>query len=663
MRHLLHLLLGLAVLGASAESSLAAGPGDGFDEKRNAFEKVAVKGSRSERERALAELVGTANAEAVTVLTGEFARVATKLRKASEELVRVRYQLDRKRVLLVTLEKRAERDRELEQSVTEQRARVRQLQSELARHERSEKTLAPWIQSLGVGSATLFGSIGSKAKAARRTLWKTAEDSPELNQRLAAVEMLGFVGAEGTAVDMQKLSAELGKERSTLRRKLPKLLVGVRKMEARMQKEQEQTGGRTASATMQQYNRTKAEAAGVQRDVVGLARIMEACVDAGGRALTREEGPLLERALAALLRSQKKAKGDARLRTLEMVARAEVPSVREALRSLLEKEKEPTVKGKLIAALAAVGDAELCGWLLERALADESWQVRCRATAALATLRSREAIPVLIERLGALNGRERTDCSEALHSLTGEDFHGNLELWRRWWADVGEDFEVPELPDGEEARAAAVDAVGVTFFGIRTESRRVLFVLDLSGSMTFAMIPRDNPDDDKSKPYDMPQKDELSRLEVAKTELLRALSGIEEGSVFNLVMYASDVWTWKDDLVEMEEDTRAQVASYLEEIEAVGATNLYSALEVALDLAGADADEKWSEPEIDTIFVLSDGRPSVGLSTDADEILAMVKERNEAAGITIHTIGLSGAQDAYLMRSLAEQNGGTYAAR
>jgi Mg-chelatase subunit ChlD len=84
---------------------------------------------------------------------------------------------------------------------------------------------------------------------------------------------------------------------------------------------------------------------------------------------------------------------------------------------------------------------------------------------------------------------------------------------------------------------------------------------------------------------------------------------------------------------------------------------------VALDLAGADADEKWEEPEIDTIFVLSDGRPSVGLSTDADEILALVKERNEAAGITIHTIGLSGAQDAYLLRSLAEQNGGTYAAR
>ena len=48
---------------------------------------------------------------------------------------------------------------------------------------------------------------------------------------------------------------------------------------------------------------------------------------------------------------------------------------------------------------------------------------------------------------------------------------------------------------------------------------------------------------------------------------------------------------------------------------------------------------------------------------DPDEILAFVRERNAAAGITIHTVGLSGAQDAYLLKSLAEQNGGSYVAR
>ena len=50
-------------------------------------------------------------------------------------------------------------------------------------------------------------------------------------------------------------------------------------------------------------------------------------------------------------------------------------------------------------------------------------------------------------------------------------------------------------------------------------------------------------------------------------------------------------------------------------------------------------------------------------TTDPDQILAHVRERNRGVGITLHTIGLSGAQDAYLLRNLAEQNGGIYAGR
>ena len=97
---------------------------------------------------------------------------------------------------------------------------------------------------------------------------------------------------------------------------------------------------------------------------------------------------------------------------------------------------------------------------------------------------------MLIGRLKTVEGRELTDCGEALTSLTGMDFHGNVELWRRWWADNEEGFVVPELKEETDASVAAEESIGVTFFGIRTDSRRVMFVLDLSGSMNFAMIPR-----------------------------------------------------------------------------------------------------------------------------------------------------------------------------
>ena len=76
MRSFSKLLFCTGVLGLLIGQALAAGLDDEFDEKRSAFERVAVKGNQAERERALNELVGTGNAQAVTVLTGEFARVA-----------------------------------------------------------------------------------------------------------------------------------------------------------------------------------------------------------------------------------------------------------------------------------------------------------------------------------------------------------------------------------------------------------------------------------------------------------------------------------------------------------------------------------------------------------------------------------------------------------
>ena len=203
----------------------------------------------------------------------------------------------------------------------------------------------------------------------------------------------------------------------------------------------------------------------------------------------------------------------------------------------------------------------------------------------------------------------------------------------------------------------------MNFFGVTTESQKVLFVLDLSGSMEFAMVPKGNPDDDPSLPHDMPAEGELSRLGTAKQDLFKALGGLGEGAQFNLVLYASDVWTWADELVDMDDDARAEAIEFVEGCGAVGATNIYGALERALDMAGAVGGGTWSKPLVDTIYVLTDGRASVGVTTDTEDILAFVRERNRTAGIVIHAIGLSAAHDASLLRRLAEENNGSYVAR
>lgn len=664
----LYSLLSLALWLLAPLSSAAPGPVTLLDKEEykaavTAFHKASASGTLEERKRALDTLAALGEPAALSILAGEIGRVSSGLRESRDRAYQVRYQLERKQEFLDLLKLRKEKDPTLGRSYSDQQSKLAGLRTRLDKLEGKIGELAPWHEALNGATAIFAASLpAGKRKGVEKGIWKDVEESQQLSDRLAAIEILGHIGASGTAVSLQKLIVDLAKERASLERKLPKLMIDVRKLEKRMQEEQVQLGGRSSMG--EQYNRAKAEAAAMQKAITVLAHMGDAASEAGAIALGREEGAVLDKSIQTLLRAQRKAKDGARRRTLSMLGSSGSELILGKLRELLSTEKEAAARAVLIDTLALAGDSALAEMLLEKLILDESWHVKSRAAAAMARLRLVEAIPLLIERIEAERGRLRTDYQEALISLTGEDFSTNVTLWRRWWKDHGEGFEVPPIEEverkvSEEAKAK----VGTTFFGISTESERVLFVLDLSGSMEFAMVPRDNPDDDPGRPFDMPRDGENSRLDEAKIALNKAIGGTEEGATFNVVFYASDVWTWQDNLVEMTSDTRSDALRMIEELNGVGGTNIYGALGTALELAGADSDDEWKEPEIDTIFFLSDGRASVGLTTDSDEILSHVRDLNASTGIVIHTIGLSGAQDAYLLRSLAEQNGGKYVAR
>jgi hypothetical protein len=665
-----HLFVGLVAalfLSIPLVSTVSAGrvsdDKEEFQATLSAFHKASATGTLAERTEALEALVSLGDPAALETLAGEIGRVSSSLRGDRDEVYRVRYQLERKRAFLDQLKLRLARDPSLEQSYQNQKTKLNSLETQLRNLKAAVKELSPWYLALGEASATFAASLRSgPRKKLEKTIWKDIEDANRLSSRLAGVEILGHIGSPGTAVSLQKLIVDLSKERSTLEHRLPKLMGDVRKLEKRIQAEQVQLEGR--SSMMEQYNRAKKEAAAMQKAITSLAHLGDAASEAGGVALTREEGAVLDKSIQTLLRAQRKAKHGARRRTLAMLGSARIESVQARLLELLEAEKEAAARATLIDTLATGEYPPFAGILLDKLILDPSWHVKSRAAAAMATMRLERAIPILIDRLEVEEGRLKTDYQEALISLTGENFNTNVTLWRRWWEENGAGFEVPPIDEiDRKVNAEAKARVGTTFFGISTESQRVLFVLDLSGSMAFSMVPRNNPEDDPRRPHDMPRNGEHSRLDEAKLALAKAIGGTDEGSTFNVIFYASDVWSWQDNLVEMTTETRSDALRMIEELSCVGGTNIYGALAVALEMAGAESGDEWSEPEIDTIFFLSDGRASVGLTTDPDDILGFVKDLNASSGIVIHTIGLSGAQDAYLLRSLAEENGGKYVAR
>jgi hypothetical protein len=651
---------------AGAVSSVSASF-QGLDQAKSRFVSTAASSeSLDKKKEALAALVGIGDPGATAPIAAEYGRVGEELRRERGELLKTRYALDRRRVMRANLELLAQRDPSVGKLITQQEEKIAELEKDLTKHESRVGDLEPWREALVEGLAQLVTKLDASRRAkVEQEVRKDAEGHADSLLRAASIELVGRVGGPGTATEIHGWMLEAEAQISKLRGRIAKAMDDVRKMEKRMQEEQLRQEGRLGQATTDQYEKVKQEASDATSESFRLEILVEACQRAGGAALSRETGKDLEKSMQKLVAALKK-KDATRVGTLRMLLHAGSDDVKAHARTLLAAETEPLGVATLIDGLAAMGDATVAPELISKHLVHESWHVRARAADALARLRSRDAIPALIARIDVEQGRLRSDVNDALVSLTGQSFRPNSAIWQRWWKENGGTFEVPPLPPEKTALEEAKEASGVTFFGITTESQRVLFVLDLSGSMNFAMVPKTNPEDDQTggrKP-DLPGEGESSRLEVAKRDLVKALGGIKDKGTLNLVLFASDVWTWSDSLVEMNPKVRGEVVSYVEDVEAVGGTNLYGALEKAFDVAGAGGNGgQWAKPVIDTIYFLTDGRASVGVTVDPDEILAYVRERNQNAGITIHTIGLSDAHDAVLLRRMAEENGGQYVGR
>jgi hypothetical protein len=629
------------------------------------FKRHATKGTRDKRDASLAALIATEENEVLMVLVEELGNLATATLNIESRLESMTTDLVQKQRLVDDLERRSRGDKSLKRAVLDQKSEVEDLGRVLAKRKGERDESMDWYGTLRDATITYRTTIGpSVGKKVEKALMKTAKSKGSFNGRHGAIRSLGHLGGPGTAVSLQKILVGVVKTRTALQRSLPKLMGDVRDMEKRMQEETEKSGGRTSLGG--QYAQIIQEANKVQDNIGTLSQLCEALLLAGGESLSREDDKSREKSVTALFRAEKKGRSGARQYSLRLLGSSGLPEVRESMHSALLVEEDPLVRVNLIESLLLrippEGEAKLETYLLDIALVESTWLVKACAARSLSELRSRKAIPRLIELLPTESGRTLDEIGRALGSLTGLNFHGNPILWDRWWKENDADYLVPTngqvLTMQNEREKKILDGTG--FFGIQSDSKNVLFVLDLSGSMVWSMVPHPGQDDNGAN---MPHKGERSRLEEAKSALISAVGGMGRDGTFNMIFYASDVWSWKPTMQPMTDKNVKEALESISGLKAVGGTNIYGALREAMDMAETDTVDAWAEPKVDTIFFLSDGQASMGITTNADEILGFVRERNASGHIAIHTVGLSGAQDAYLLGGLARQNDGVYVAR
>lgn len=265
----------------------------------------------------------------------------------------------------------------------------------------------------------------------------------------------------------------------------------------------------------------------------------------------------------------------------------------------------------------------------QKVLDHKSWSLRSVAFRYLTRFRDVTSIPLLIGRVDHEEGRLADELSQALFVHTAVRCWTRRE-WDTWWRTHKEGFV---LPREETVRGSSGTGGGVTvsYYDIPLVSARVAFLVDTSGSMQ-APIGTDQT---------------FSRLDAAKEQLHKVVEAMPKEHRCNVITYATKVEPIWPQVRKLNPGNKKELLEAVDKLVPTGGTNIFDTLELA-----------FRDPDIDTIYLLTDGQPTAGRTTDPSQILAEVKRWSRERQIIVHCIGLG--IDSPLLDALAKATGGVY---
>jgi hypothetical protein len=300
---------------------------------------------------------------------------------------------------------------------------------------------------------------------------------------------------------------------------------------------------------------------------------------------------------------------------------------------------------------------------------------------------------------------------QALSAITGESPYTDPAYWRFWVQMGGESLE---------RRSGGATTAGrdvPSFFGMPTVGQRVVYVIDISGSMRAPVevdeaLRRPPPQEEESGPTTgrggrrgdaeeekrkrIPRPDYSgvqNRMDLAKVELVHAIRHLSSEYSFNVITYDTRHELLDPNqkaLIPATEANKQRMIRLVEALQERGATNIHGGLVRGFSIhSRGQLDWNREDPALaeiciqngaTTIFFLTDGFANVtdwsiaqnppiqGHGENAprfarsENIVAEARRLNLFRKSVIHTIGI-GHHDAQLMRDLASISGGAYVDR
>lgn len=344
------------------------------------------------------------------------------------------------------------------------------------------------------------------------------------------------------------------------------------------------------------------------------------------------------------------------------------PKIISSLVELLN-DKDARIKMRVLDTLGELQVKEGINIACKLLNSEESWEVKIAASQYLAKLDDKSLIEPLIQVLEGKNleGRPRAEVIEILKKLTGVDLGSQGSSWRQWWIKKNKGEDASSIKQTEET-------IAVLCYGIKETSKRIVFVLDISDSMSWGtdwveeqestkkpvpspkFIGADGkPADDKLVKEFQIQKEQIDkrpvkkRIDAAKRELVNTIYNLDSSAYFSLVFYATQLKVWKDTLVPATIQNKILAVEEIDKQKPIpnGMTATFDALEKAYkigDSKKSDSDKKNGVVDqmggADTIFLVTDGVPTAGKIINRSDIIKEIEKINETRKIKINTIGV-----------------------
>ncbi|MCX7702951.1 MAG: HEAT repeat domain-containing protein [Planctomycetota bacterium] len=303
--------------------------------------------------------------------------------------------------------------------------------------------------------------------------------------------------------------------------------------------------------------------------------------------------------------------------------------------------KFPCVRMRAIEALCEGSSSDKLLKKLVSLVTDDNSEVRKKAVEGLRQLCDTSAITQLIKNIKSATPPQDSYIADALRILTEQDFGRDSIAWENWWKERSKDFRLTPVQRKNLP----------TFFGTTVASKRIIFVIDVSGSMNEEYKKKDG----WSPQTGLPSEDEkggrkVTKIEMAKKELISAIEKLQRDVKFNIIFYNQQYNAWRQQIIEATYNNKQAAIEFVRHFTAEGRTNIYDTLEFALN-----------DKEVNTIYLLSDGLPNEGKYTDPPVIIEKITELNKAKRVSISTFGFGLIRKGRaFLEELAKKNYGEF---